>query len=544
MAAPFFSFAGQTPAEPPGQPPKRARSRKTGGGAVGMGASAVLGSAPTPVQRAAGYDAHSMVGLGYGVNYLLDGLRSGAPGQWSDNRYEQARHFLGVAYTAIRACCDAVASCEINVTVPTEARQTDPAEEDAPASTADRPAQLKSGRRSIQRASGTSAPIGDEREPLDESHPLRMLLADPNPQDTIEDVLYEITLQRRLTGTALLWCVPNGLDLPNEMYVLPTALAQPMPRSAAWPGGAYRIAPLQPYGTFAMLPGASVGGVVIPAEQIVRLAYKNPYFRYDGYSPLTAGAVQMDILEQLDRARWSAMRRGINPSAVLEVDSMKGANIDNAEALRLQQRFDERYAGSGNYGVLAIMPPGTQLKPYSHRPDTMGFEAGWMQMAEFVLSLFGVPKGVIGWMDDYSYAGLYAAIKAFHLLTMKPDVKQVGAHLTKFIARPYDRRIKIELELPALDDPQLLETQLANDDRAAIRTVNERRALRKLPPIPGPEGERMVSMGTEKRVEGGQPGGENIGRAATATCRARTSRARTPPAGALFPSSWPSGAAA
>lgn len=484
---PFFSMTGgATPTEGPRSRARRTRARKPAAPAT-----------PPETQRLGGYDAHSMVGMGAGVNYLLGGLRSGAPGQWSDNRYEQARHFLGVAYTAIRACCDAVASCEIHTTVPTEADQNDPVFEDDAAKRVDRP-----GRRSVRRAVGTAAPLGAERTPLDESHPLCQLLADPNPQDTTEDLLYEITLQRRLTGTALLWAVPNGLELPQEMYVLPTALAQPIPRSITWPNGAYRIAPLQPYGTFAMLPGASVGGVVIPAEQIVRLAYKNPYFRYDGYSPLTAGAVQMDILEQLDKARWSAMRRGINPSAVLEVDPLKGANIDNAEALRLQQRFDDRFAGSGNYGALAIMPPGTSLKPYSHRPDTMGFETGWMQMAEFVLSLFGVPKGVIGWMDDYSYAGLYAALKAFHLLTIKPDVKQVSAKLTKFIARPYDRRIRIELELPALDDPQLLETQLANDDRAAIRTVNERRALRKLPPIPGPEGDRMVSMGTEKRIEG------------------------------------------
>src|SRR5579863_8073773 len=117
-------------------------------------------------------------------------------------------------------------------------------------------------------------------------------------------MLYEICLQRKLTGGALLWQVPNELLTQEqryqtaEMYVIPTALTQPLPRSSQYPEGAYRVSPLQPYGAFSVLPGPAAGGVVIDAGQITRLGYKHPYYRYDWYSPLTGGALHIDILQQ------------------------------------------------------------------------------------------------------------------------------------------------------------------------------------------------------------------------------------------------------
>jgi hypothetical protein len=109
---------------------------------------------------------------------LLGAYRPGAPGKWSANPLEQARHFLGVAYTAIRALCDGVASCEALVT--TDQRPSDERRAANPVRT---------------RAAGTSAPLGTEhRWPVRADYPLVRLLEDPNPQDIRPDLLYEITL--------------------------------------------------------------------------------------------------------------------------------------------------------------------------------------------------------------------------------------------------------------------------------------------------------------------------------------------------------------
>jgi hypothetical protein len=89
-----------------------------------------------------------------------------------------------------------------------------------------------------------------------------------------------------------------------------------------------------------MLPGpVASGGAIIPAEQVTQLKFKHPLYRYDGYSPLTAGAEQMDILEMIDRSRWSAFQRGVNTNLVLEVDPVKGATVKQEDLNNLKARL-------------------------------------------------------------------------------------------------------------------------------------------------------------------------------------------------------------
>ncbi len=444
--------------------------------------------------QAAAEETRSWGGGGLGAGALLGGMRSGAPGQWSDNRYEQARHFLGVAFTAIRAFCDGMASVLPAITTSLPSRDEQKAK------------RSKGGK---TRASGTSAPLGKEsRRPVRPDYPLVGLLENPNPQDTLPDLLYEISLQRRLTSSALLWEVPDKRNIPCELYVIPAALATALPRSAQYPNGAWRVSPLQPSGPFAILPGpVTAGGAVIPAEQITQLKSKHPLYRYDGYSPLSADAVQLDILEMIDLSRWSAFHQGVTPSAVLEVDPVKGANIKQADLNALQARLDEKYAGSANYGKLMVLLGGMALKPWGVAAGEIGFENGWAQIRDFVLSLLGVPKGVVGITEATNYSTLYAALKTFYLLTLRPECQVLGAHLTKFLAWRFHRSLRIDFELPALDDPQLLETQLANDLRARARTRNEWRALRNLPPLPGDVGEELVGYSEERINANPDPAG-------------------------------------
>jgi len=450
------------------------------------------------------------------LNQVVAELRSGAPGPWSDDRYNQARHFLDVVYMAVNACANAASSCEVHVTTGESRRKKEKAERNVAPD-------------SYRRATGLSrsaavAQDAHQRRRVDDSHPVADLLNNPNPVDTTEDLLYEMVMNLRLEGSGLLWQVPNdlttnrGYDATAEVYVIPTSLAPAMPRSPQYPNGAYRLSPMQPYWGYGSFGSYGSGaGAIIPAEQITAVRYKHPFYKFDGYAPLTAGARLLDILEEIHRSWANAHRNGINPSATLESDPMKGATaMQPDERERIQSRFDEKWAGSGNYGRLCVLPAGYALKPYSNTPAEMAFGESWMMIVEAVLGLFGVPKAVLGWMENYSYAGLYAALKAFYLLSIRPDVRKIAAHLTKFLAWRYDPDLRIELVLPTLDDPQLLEQQLANDLRARSMTRDEWRAKRGMVPIGGDVGEELVGFASE-RISGGEddsaerPGDKSVG---------------------------------
>jgi phage portal protein BeeE len=423
---------------------------------------------------------------GYGIwsAALLAGLRANAPGAWSANRLNQANHFIGVAFTAISAMCDGVSSATLEVT------DLDAEEE------------IRSHIHVQKSISHTNRE--GVRVPFD--HELVQLLEDPNPGDTFQDLLYETTLQLCLTGNCLTWMVPNRLGLPSELYVIPTALAQPVPYSQAWPRGAWRITPLYPYGPFAVIPTpVATAGAVVPNEDILHIKRKHPLLRWDGYSPLTAGARQMDILDMIDDARWAAFESGINPSIVFEIDAQKaGSNFNQDQLDKFQAKLNEKYSATKNFGKGMILAPGVSAHPYSTAPVDMAFDGGWEQMRDFVLSLFGVPKGLVGITEATSYAALYAALKQFYLIKLKPEADRIAAQWTKFLARRFSRSIRISLPLPALDDPNLLESQLSNDDKIGMRTVDERRAMRGLQPFGDERGEKLVGGG-ESGAFGDEP---------------------------------------
>lgn len=417
------------------------------------------------------YGANAGNSGGYGMwsGALLAGLRANAPGAWSDNRLKQSQHFIGVAYTGICAICDGVSSATLEV-------------EDL-----DQSNEINSH---IKKA------IHVERkgQRVSYDHELVQLLENPNPEDTWQDFIYEIALQLNLTGNCLIWMVPNRLGLPAEMYVIPTALAYPVPYSQAWPRGAWRLTPLYPYGPFAVLPTpVATAGAVVPADDVLHLKNKHPLLRWDGYSALTAGSTQFDIMEQIDQSRWAAFDAGINPSIVFEIDQMKAGTNWTQESLdRFQKKVEQKYANAKNFGRAMVLAPGVSVNPYSTAPINMAYAEGWEQMRDFILSLFGVPKGLVGITEATSYASLYASIKQFFLIKLQPFVNRLAAKLTKFLARRYAPSLRIILPLPALDDPALLESQLSADDKIGMRTVNERRQQRGLALWDDERGERIV----------------------------------------------------
>jgi phage portal protein BeeE len=429
-----------------------------------------------------GYGLNSGYGMWAGA--LLAGLRANAPGAWSADRLKQAQHFIGIAFTAISAVCDGVSSAILEVTDMDLEKEIQ-------------------NHLNVQKSISETNRRGI-KVPYD--HELVQLFEEPNPNDTFKDHLYKTTQQLCLTGNNLTWMVPNRLALPSELYSIPTALAYPVPYSQAWPRGAWRLTPLYPYGPFAVLPTpVATAGAVVPADDVLHMKLPHPLLTWDGYSPLTAGARQIDLMEMMDDARWAAMDGGINPSMIFTVNpEQSGVNFNQDMLDNFTARLVQKYANTKNFGKGMILPPGVDGKPTSMPPADMAFDSGWEQMRDFILSLWRVPKGVVGITESSSYAALYASLKQFALIGLKPMAEFIAQHWTKKLARKFDRALRISLPLPTLDDPHLLEEQLKTDLQAGIRKNDEWRALRGLVPIGGEWGDQLA--GGQAETSEGLPG--------------------------------------
>lgn len=353
---------------------------------------------------------------------LLESYRSGIPGGWSDDRWEQTRHFTGIPYIAIHRTGLQLMQAEFAVS------HKDPNHAD--------------GKRPVV-----------EGEP---EYDLVKLLEKPNGKDSFGTLMYRINQQLNLTGTALAWMVPNGIgDRITELYVIPTALAIPMAvQTPEYPNGAYHIQPVYPYGPFTSFPSPlSAAGAKIPAEWVTQIQYPHALLFYDGYSPLTAMRLPLDVVDSIDRSRWYNMKRGINPSAVLNFDQESGASpLPEPEIERIRSDFENDHMGPENTSRLLVSTPGAKLEQWGSTPDKMMYEQGWDQLTSFNLGAFGITKPAAGMVEGSSYATLFATLKQLHLLTLDPICTLIGQMLTRKLSQFYGDDITIDIRCRRIDD--------------------------------------------------------------------------------------------
>lgn len=415
---------------------------------------------------------NTLTGVSFNTIKLLEAFRSNAPGGWSDNRMEQARHFVDTAYICIRTLCEQAAGSTVKI---------------------------------FQR--DDSHPEG-KRQCHYYEEPMKLMF-DPNPEDTLGELLYQTMLQLELTGSALTWKVPDGYDKPRELYNIPTATAIPLPPTQPmYPYGAYRVQPFYPFGPFSTYPSMLTAvGAVIPGEHVVRVKNPHPILRYDGYSTFTAIRHEEDSLEAISRSRLQGMLRGIDPTAVVTFDP-EVENPGPEDVIRIREEFMQMFGGPNNAGRALILMPGTKVAPYSTKPIEMGWPESFDQLTSFVSAAYGVSKPVAGFSQEDSYAALYAAIKQFYTLSLCPRLRRIAGGWTKRLISPgYGPDYWMEIEPQKLDDEEILRNKLDALAKGGSITNNELRIGFGLPPTKEEWGGWRVGKDPQQQAPGMALGG-------------------------------------
>lgn len=410
---------------------------------------------------------------------LLEAMRSMAPGGWSDDRWQETKSLVSIAYVAITAKCRIVSQSEFQVF------------------------------RKDRNSPDGKRPVMEHEDP--KAHELIRLLEKPNPQDTFGMMCWRWMQQMDLTGTALTWMVPNELKTPMEIYCVPTAIAIPQPAvNPDFPDGYYRIQPVYPYGPFSSYPTpASAVGAPIPAQWMLRFQYPHPLLRYDGYSPLTGVRLEMDELNMVNRSRHYSMRKAINPSAALDLSNVEDAqHADDSWIDRLRTELENTFYGPENAGGIIVPPPGGKVEPWGASPIDMDYPQGWDQLTNFLLAAFGITKPAAGMVDDSSYSTLYATLKQLDVLTLQPWRDNIAALLTRNLARFFGDDLIIEIRGKRIDDHDIKNQKLQMLCQNKAIKINELRKELDMPLIEEDWGEERV--GAEQNAGapgmGGMPG--------------------------------------
>lgn len=399
------------------------------------------------------------------------------PAAWTDNRLAQSQHYTGTIYLALTrvqaALSSAAAWCE--------RRKRRDRTTFGPGDTS-----------AVVKAVTSNGGAGNDEDyaPVHD-HPLADILQRPNPQETFGSLLGYMALQWGLTGNGPLWLVP-GLEhgRPVELYPLVEALMQPAyAPSLQYPEGAWRVTPYYPTGTgwtYGTLGSRMLSSTLLPGTEVRKVRAPHPLLRNDGYSPLTACGVQLDIMEAIDLSRHSAFMQGAQLGTVVHVPG-----LEEEGNKRVSAEFRQHYGGAGNARKVAVVssPPGStgefKIEQMGESPREMDYGTTWQQAVDFVMATFGVPSVVAGLKVASSYAEWYAAQVQLHD-SLSQTVKQFADFFTHNLAHPWSRRpgeYRIKIQLPK---PRNEESYTQNVFALGAQggcTVNEQRAVVDLKPI-------------------------------------------------------------
>jgi phage portal protein BeeE len=404
-------------------------------------------------------------------------LGAGQPGSWSSDHRQESEQFTGWTFVAVRAIC--LQAMQASVFVYDDSVNG---------------SKQKRMQQRIQEESGygqTKSLYAGEygaSAPLPNDHSLCKILKQPNPTQSGASFRYERVLQLQLTGTSIVWNVPNKFGKTVQRYVIPTAIATPVAPSSELPEGGYKIqtASIRYFhesaghsfidsGTF-----QQVAGKIIPLFQLQITRWPHPLYKDDGQSPVSAGARWIDSANQIDAARWAQMNNGADPSIV--VTCGKGMNPTKEELEAAAAMFEQKYGGTENTGK-AIFTTGEQVVSLTATPREMAYNESFVQFRDAILALHGVPGIAAGISDGGSYAAFYASLKQFISLTVQPILDLLAEDDTERLAPQFGKSLTVEIEATHIDDPDILEKRLATDIRAQIIKVDELRAIRGLPPL-------------------------------------------------------------
>lgn len=367
------------------------------------------------------------------------------------NRYNKIQHYKGWVYVAVRAIAEKISQLRPTVGITRSVIDG-------------KSKWLTKGLRTRLKATSVIQEHEDI-EPVDEGHPLSLLLDDPNDPDTCADLWYKTVLYWELTGTTYWWLPRNNASLPSEIWVLPSHWVTPI-------GGDDRLIDkylVTPY-------EGSYNSTYIDADDIIAIKHPSPLSIVDGWSALDGGSAWVDQADAMDSARWFQMQNAHNAGLVLqlggEMETPSKEDLDAAYAM-----LGERMRGPSKNRLPLILPPGWESGGrFGMTSEELDFTTSFDQIRDMVLALFRVPKGVVGIEPGVANTSAYAPNAFFFDQCINPKLQFLSQVLTEKLAkRKYDKKLCVYWHNVAPLDPVAEQQKWDSALKQGAVTYNEYR---------------------------------------------------------------------
>lgn len=336
---------------------------------------------------------------------------------------------------------------------------------------------------SIRKASGEGnrAEDDDRGLALPQSHELYRLVTNPNPWSTGALYRWEVVQQLHLHGQAIVWRVRDQRTQRTKYRIcIPVGLTEPFPagRYKEFPAGGITVRPIESveyqrfmletnYGALRFVSGRMVG-----IDDLILYRYPHAFLRSDGHSPTFAAAEWIELSQSIDAQRAKDIASGSGQKVLVTPPTDANASVTELNAF--QRMMNDRLKSDDKL-IAASHGASTLL---SLNAEEMGYGQAFEQLQDAILAVHGTSKAAAGLQDQMTYGALAAAMDAFNVIAVQPDLDIIADEDTATIGAEYGEGITIAYKAPEITNPELEENKLLNDVTAGAITVGEYRERR------------------------------------------------------------------
>ncbi len=315
-----------------------------------------------------------------------------------------------------------------------------------------------------------------------ETHPLLLLLQNPNPQQGLSRFMEALTAFFLLAGNVYIEAVIPE-DQPLELYLLRPDRVKVVPGTSGVPE-AFEYT----------LNGRSVHIPVDPfngRSRVLHIKTFNPLHDWYGMSPIEAAAHAIDQHNAVASHNLSLLQNGGRPSGALQFHpGQEGALLSEEQRHHLRQELQSAVEGANNSGRILIMEGDFEWKEMGLSPKDLDFINGKYLSAREIAQVYGVPPMLVGVPGDATFSNYKEA--RYHLWedTILPHLEMMKGELNQWLIPLFGEDLLLDYDtdsIPALAPKR--EALWRKIENASFLTLNEKRALVGYQPIPA--GDRL-----------------------------------------------------
>lgn len=311
--------------------------------------------------------------------------------------------------------------------------------------------------------SALAAVLKSERVEEVTDHPILRLLATANPEHNQHDLFELTTLYQEATGRAY-WVIDF------DPFGVPEAL---------WPLPSHRITEREIDGRIRVELHTRTGIRELPRDRLIIFRYPDPNDPYHGgLSPLRAAYESARIESEFSAFKGTVWANSGLPSVIISPKDV----ISAEECERLEAMWENRFTRGGQGKALASVEP-IDVKVMDQAIGDIVSLAEQGFTKEQIANAFGVPISFLS--RETNLANMLASRRQHAALAIRPRLRRRDDKLNERLVPLFDPsgRLYLRSDDPEAEDQENARAWQDLDVRTGVRTINEVRADRGLPPV-------------------------------------------------------------